>query len=198
MGPGDRACSRSSAGSIPKSELGADVTRKLAVAYARGARPGEAAAEFERIAANPAEDRKRAARGAAAVGGPVLQGQQHAQGGRRCSRSSSPPIRPRSRMRKRRAQRLADYAAKTGDVAKRGLLVSRDHQGRCAGGRAAHRAHALPGRQGATRAGAAGARCVPRRAADRASEEEPGREAQGAGRRRWTVTRRPPNTRSRR
>jgi tetratricopeptide (TPR) repeat protein len=34
----------------PKSNLQADVTQKLAVAYARGGRPAEAAAEFERIA----------------------------------------------------------------------------------------------------------------------------------------------------
>ncbi|MGQ0835803.1 MAG: tetratricopeptide repeat protein [Gammaproteobacteria bacterium] len=41
----------------PKSELGADVTRKLAVAYTESGRPGQAAAEFERIAADPKEDR---------------------------------------------------------------------------------------------------------------------------------------------
>ncbi|MFK4985506.1 tol-pal system YbgF family protein, partial [Klebsiella pneumoniae] len=42
----------------PKSELSADVTRKLAVAYTEANRPGQAAVEFEQIAANPAEDRK--------------------------------------------------------------------------------------------------------------------------------------------
>jgi tetratricopeptide (TPR) repeat protein len=42
---------------FPKSELSTDVTRKLAVAYTEANRPGEAAAEFERIASNPAEDR---------------------------------------------------------------------------------------------------------------------------------------------
>lgn len=42
---------------FPQSPLQHDVTAKLAVAYAEGGRPGEAAAEFERIAANPAEDR---------------------------------------------------------------------------------------------------------------------------------------------
>ena len=40
----------------PQSPLSADVTRKLAVAYSESNHPGEAAAEFERIAANPAED----------------------------------------------------------------------------------------------------------------------------------------------
>jgi TolA-binding protein len=43
---------------FPKSELSADVTRKLAVAYSEGNRPGAAAAEFERIAADAKEDPK--------------------------------------------------------------------------------------------------------------------------------------------
>jgi tetratricopeptide (TPR) repeat protein len=43
---------------FPKNELQADVGRKLAVAYTEGNRPGQAAAEFERIAADPKEDRK--------------------------------------------------------------------------------------------------------------------------------------------
>jgi cellulose synthase operon protein C len=42
---------------FPQSQLQPDVTRKLAVAYAAANRPGEAAAEFERIAANPSEDK---------------------------------------------------------------------------------------------------------------------------------------------
>jgi tetratricopeptide (TPR) repeat protein len=42
---------------FPKDPLQRDVTRKLAVAYSEGNRPGEAAAEFETIAANPAEER---------------------------------------------------------------------------------------------------------------------------------------------
>ncbi|HYL03270.1 MAG TPA: tetratricopeptide repeat protein [Steroidobacteraceae bacterium] len=40
---------------FPTSSLAADVTRKLAVAYSEANRPGEAAAEFERIAASPGE-----------------------------------------------------------------------------------------------------------------------------------------------
>jgi outer membrane protein assembly factor BamD (BamD/ComL family) len=43
---------------FPKSELAADVTRKLAVAYTEGNRPGPAASEFEHIAADPNEDPK--------------------------------------------------------------------------------------------------------------------------------------------
>jgi len=40
----------------PKSEFGADITRKLAVAYVEAGRGAMAAAEFEKIAAAPAED----------------------------------------------------------------------------------------------------------------------------------------------
>jgi len=39
----------------PKSDLQVDVTQKLAVAYAEANRPGDAAAEYERIAARPGE-----------------------------------------------------------------------------------------------------------------------------------------------
>jgi TolA-binding protein len=42
---------------FPKHELSANVTRNLAVAYAEANRPGQAAVEFERIAADPKEDR---------------------------------------------------------------------------------------------------------------------------------------------
>ena len=40
---------------FPASPLSADVTRKLAVAYSEANRPGQAAGEFERIAATPTE-----------------------------------------------------------------------------------------------------------------------------------------------
>ncbi|MBV8342787.1 MAG: tetratricopeptide repeat protein, partial [Gammaproteobacteria bacterium] len=42
---------------FPQSPLQRDVTAKLAVAYGAANRPGEAAGEFERIAANPTEDK---------------------------------------------------------------------------------------------------------------------------------------------
>jgi tetratricopeptide (TPR) repeat protein len=42
----------------PKSELAADVGRKLAVAYTEGNRPAQAAVEFERIAGDPKETRQ--------------------------------------------------------------------------------------------------------------------------------------------
>jgi cellulose synthase operon protein C len=41
----------------PKSELQSNVTRNLAVAYSEAGRSGQAAAEFERIAADPREDK---------------------------------------------------------------------------------------------------------------------------------------------
>ena len=40
----------------PKTEFGADITRKLAVAYVEAGRGAQAAAEFERIASAPSED----------------------------------------------------------------------------------------------------------------------------------------------
>ena len=40
----------------PKSEYGADITRKLAIAYVEVGRPAQAAVEFEAIAATPGED----------------------------------------------------------------------------------------------------------------------------------------------
>src|SRR6202035_2322709 len=40
---------------FPQSPLQADVTRNLAVAYTESNRPGQAAAEFERIAQTPGE-----------------------------------------------------------------------------------------------------------------------------------------------
>jgi cellulose synthase operon protein C len=42
---------------FPKDQRSAEVTQKLAVAYAEAKHPGEAAAEFERIASSPTEDR---------------------------------------------------------------------------------------------------------------------------------------------
>ena len=69
------ACSRLIRHDYPKSELSADVTRKLAVAYSEGNQPGRSGGEFEHIAADAHEDPQAAARGAARVGGPVRQGQ---------------------------------------------------------------------------------------------------------------------------
>ncbi len=165
---------------FPQSPLQPDVTRKLAVAYAAANRPGEAAAEFERIAANPAEDQGCAARGADAVGRPVRQGRQHGQG-----RGHAGEV--------RRRQSGAAGGCRGSAPASGGLrgqerryraprsLVSRDHQRRRPGRRAAHRAHALPGGEGAAGPRAAGARRLSRGEAQRAAQEEPDRQARCAG-----------------
>jgi tetratricopeptide (TPR) repeat protein len=101
----------------PKSELSADVTRKLAVAYSEANRPGPAAAEFEAIAANPAEDRK-------------VQREALLQSADLYSKANNTP-KAVSMLEKfistnptpvadaeEARQRLADYAGKSGDVAK--------------------------------------------------------------------------------
>jgi tetratricopeptide (TPR) repeat protein len=102
----------------PKSELSADVTRKLAVAYSEANRPGQAAAEFEQIAANPAEDRK-------------VQREALLQSADLYAKANNTPKAvamlekfiganptPVSDAEEAR-QRLADYAGRSGDVAKR-------------------------------------------------------------------------------
>ncbi len=67
---------------FPKSELASEVTRKLAVAYSEGNHPAEAAAEFERIAADPHETPKVQHEALLAVRRSLRQGQQCRQGGR--------------------------------------------------------------------------------------------------------------------
>jgi len=116
----------------PKSELSADVTRKLAVAYTEAHRPGEAAAEFEAIAANPAEDKK-------------VQREALLQSADLYSKANNTPKAvsmlekfistnptPMSDAEEAR-QRLADYAAKSGDVGKRDFwyreIIKADAQG---------------------------------------------------------------------
>ena len=116
----------------PKSELSADVTRKLAVAYTEAHRPGEAATEFEAIAANPAEDKK-------------VQREALLQSADLYSKANNTPKAvsmlekfiatnptPMSDAEEAR-QRLADYAAKSGDVTKRDYwyreIIKADAQG---------------------------------------------------------------------
>lgn len=104
--------------SYPKDPLGAEVTRKLAVAYAESNRPGEAAAEFERIAANPAED--RAVQREALLQSADLYARANnvpkAVGMLERFVSSNPtPVTDAEEAR----QRLADYAGKSGDSARR-------------------------------------------------------------------------------
>ncbi|HUA88199.1 MAG TPA: tetratricopeptide repeat protein [Steroidobacteraceae bacterium] len=102
---------------FPQSTLQPDVTRKLAVAYAAANRPGEAAAEFERIAANPAEDKAvqrealmQSADLYAKAGNPGK-----AAGMLEKFVSTNPPLADAQEAR----WHLADYADKSGDAARR-------------------------------------------------------------------------------
>ena len=161
---------------FPQSPLQPEVTHKLAVAYASANRPGEAAAEFERIAANPAEDRavqrealmQSADLYAKAGNTPKAAGMLE-----KFVAANPAPLTDAEEAR----QRLADYADQERRHRAPRPLVPRDHHGRRPGGRAAHRAHALPGGEGAARPRAAGARCLPRGEAHRAAQEEPDRQA---------------------
>jgi tetratricopeptide (TPR) repeat protein len=127
----------------PKSELSADVTRKLAVAYSEAHRPGEAAAEFEMIAANPAEDRK-------------VQREALLQSADLYSKANNTP-KAVSMLEKfigtnptpiadaeEARQRLADYAGKSGDVTKQNYwyheIIKADSQ---AGAQRTDRTHYL-------------------------------------------------------
>ena len=102
---------------FPQSTLQPDVTRKLAVAYAAANRPGEAAAEFERIAANPAEDKAvqrealmQSADLYAKAGNPGKSA-----GMLEKFVSTNPPLADAQEAR----WHLADYADKSGDAARR-------------------------------------------------------------------------------
>jgi cellulose synthase operon protein C len=103
---------------FPQSKLQPEVTRKLAVAYAAGDHPGEAAAEFERIAANPAEDHavqrealmQSADLYAKAGNSPKAVGMLE-----KFVAANPAPLGDAEEAR----QRLAEYAQKSGDVARR-------------------------------------------------------------------------------
>ena len=102
----------------PKSELSADVTRKLAVAYTEANRPGEAATEFEKIAANPAEDKtvQREALLQSADLYSKANNTPKAVGMLEKFVSTNPtPVVDAEEAR----QRLADYAFKSGDFTRR-------------------------------------------------------------------------------
>ncbi|HTD12822.1 MAG TPA: tetratricopeptide repeat protein, partial [Steroidobacteraceae bacterium] len=103
---------------FPQHELQREVTRKLAVAYSSANRPGEAAGEFERIAANPAEERsvQREA---------LMQSADlYAKAGNtpkaiamleKFVAANPAPLADAEEAR----QRLADYASKSGDAVRR-------------------------------------------------------------------------------
>jgi tetratricopeptide (TPR) repeat protein len=103
---------------FPQNQLQPEVTRKLAVAYSEANHPGEAAAEFEHIAASPTETR-------------AVQREALMQSADLYSKAGNTP-RAMSMLEKFVAtnptpitdaeearQRLADYAAKSGDVGRR-------------------------------------------------------------------------------
>ena len=103
---------------FPKNEHAADVTKKLAVAYAEAGRPGEAAGEFEKIATNPAEDRavqREALLQSADLYAKANNVPKAVSMLEKFVASNPLPIVDAEEAR----QRLADYAAKTGDVNKR-------------------------------------------------------------------------------
>jgi tetratricopeptide (TPR) repeat protein len=103
---------------FPQNPLQRDVTAKLAVAYAAASRPGQAAAEFEHIAANPAEDK-------------AVQREALMQSADLYAKAGNTP-KAMSMLEKfvdtnptpigdavEARQRLAEYAQKSGDVARR-------------------------------------------------------------------------------
>ena len=103
---------------FPQSPLQRDVTTKLAVAYSSANRPGEAAVEFEHIAANPAEDKavqrealmQSADLYAKAGNTPKAMGMLE-----KFVDTNPTPIADAEEAR----ERLAQYAQKTGDLARR-------------------------------------------------------------------------------
>ncbi len=103
---------------FPQNPLQHDVTAKLAVAYTAANRPGQAAAEFEHIAANPGED-KAVQREAL-----MQSADLYAKAGNtpkavtmleKFVDSNPTPVTDAVEAR----QRLAEYAQKSGDVARR-------------------------------------------------------------------------------
>jgi TolA-binding protein len=103
---------------FPKNEHAADVTRKLAVAYSEANRPGEAAGEFERIAASPTEDRavqREALLSSADLYAKANNVPKAVSMLEKFVGTNPTPMVDAEEAR----QRLADYAAKTGDVGRR-------------------------------------------------------------------------------
>ncbi|HWW79407.1 MAG TPA: tetratricopeptide repeat protein, partial [Steroidobacteraceae bacterium] len=102
---------------FPKNEHGADVTKKLAVAYAEAGRPGEAAGEFEKIATSPTEDRavqREALLQSADLYAKANNVPKAVSMLDKFVASNPLPIVDAEEAR----QRLADYATKTGDINK--------------------------------------------------------------------------------
>jgi tetratricopeptide (TPR) repeat protein len=102
----------------PKSELQADVGRKLAVAYTEAGRSGQAAAEFERIAADPQEDKKVQREALMQSADLYTKANNIPKANAMLEKFIATNPTPVSDAMEAR-QRLADYANKTGDVTKR-------------------------------------------------------------------------------
>ena len=129
--------------SFPQSPLQRDVTTKLAVAYSSVNRPGEAAAEFERIAASPTEDKgvqrealmQSADLYAKAGNTPKATGMLE-----KFVDTNPSPLKDAEEAR----QRLAEYAQRSGNVARRDYwyheIIRADEQ---AGAQRTERTHYL-------------------------------------------------------
>lgn len=103
---------------FPKSELQADVGKKLAVAYTEGGRPGQAASEFERIAADPKEDKKVQREALMQSADLYTKANNMPKAVAMLEKFVATNPQPVSDAMEAR-QRLADYADKNGDVVKR-------------------------------------------------------------------------------
>jgi tetratricopeptide (TPR) repeat protein len=127
----------------PKSELGADVTRKLAVAYTEANKPAEAATEFERIASSPTEEKsvqREALLQSADLYAKANNTPKAVTMLEKFVGTNPTPIADAEEAR----QRLADYAGKGGDTARRDFwyreIIKVDAQ---AGGQRTDRTHYL-------------------------------------------------------
>ncbi|HEX4619073.1 MAG TPA: tetratricopeptide repeat protein, partial [Steroidobacteraceae bacterium] len=128
---------------FPASPLAADVTRKLAVAYGEANRPGEAAAEFERIAATPAETpavRREAQLQSADLYAKAGNAPKAVAMLEKFVAANPAPVSDAVEAR----QRLADYATRAGDGTRRDYwyreIISADAQ---AGAQRTERTHYL-------------------------------------------------------
>ncbi len=130
----------------PTSPFSADVTRKLAVAYGEAGRPGEAAAEFERIAASPSEDpavKREALMQSADLYAKAGNTPKAVAMLEKFVAGNPTPVADAVEAR----QRLADYASKAGDVTRRDYwyrqIIAADAQ---AGAQRTERTHYLAAR----------------------------------------------------
>src|SRR5262249_11814967 len=103
---------------FPQSPLQPEVTRKLAVAYTAAGRPGEAAAEFERIAANPTEEKSVQREALMQSADLYAQAGNTPKAAGMLEKYVSANPAPLGEAQEARSK-LADYAARGGDTARR-------------------------------------------------------------------------------